>query len=70
MVTIPKNLVRAGKTRKNSLTEARSINKSLTSRGIKRKAVVKPVSQAVIKKLTRKGFPIKKKNFGIFMVKK
>ena len=62
-----KNLVRIGVTRKDATVEARAITKNLARRGINREAKVVPVSQKLVRSLTRKGFKIRKKNFGIAM---
>ena len=62
-----KQIVRVTSSRKEALAEAKAINSSLKSRKIKREAIVCPVSQSYVRKLTRKGYPIPKKNYGICM---
>jgi len=60
-------IVRITPSRKEALREAKAINNSLKKRMIKRKAFVCSVSQSYVKKLTREGYPISKKNYGICM---
>ena len=60
-----KRIVRVTSNKQKALREVKAINKSLTKRGIKRVAYVTPVSQSYVKTLTRKGYNIRKKNYGI-----
>jgi len=62
-----KNIVRVTNRRTSALREARAINKNLKSRGIMREAYVTPVSRSYVASLTRKGYAIPKKNYGIAM---
>jgi len=62
-----KTIVRVTSKRKEALAYARAINRSMLKRKIKRKAYVTPVSQSYVRSLTRKGYPIKKKNYGVAM---
>lgn len=60
-----KNIVGVTSNRKVALRKARQINTSFRARKIKREARVCPVSQSYVKTLTRKGYPVPKKNYGI-----
>ena len=60
-----KKIIRAGVTRKEAEAEARAITNNLKKRGIKREAYVTPLSRRYVQSLTRKGYPVPKKNFGI-----
>lgn len=62
-----KNVVRATPSKKDALKEAKAINADMKKRGIKREAYVCPISQAYMRKRTRKGFPIADKNYAICM---
>lgn len=62
-----KMIVRVTSNKKDAIKEKQEINNSLRNRGIKREAYVCPVSQAYVKKLTRKGYPIADKNYAICM---
>ena len=61
------DIVRVTSNKSEAMSEARRINKNMLERKIKRRASVISVSQAYVKTLTRKGFPIKKKNYAIAM---
>jgi hypothetical protein len=60
-------IVRVTASRRGALREARAINASMKSRGIRREAIVRSVSQGYVRKLTRKGFAVPKKNYAISM---
>jgi len=60
-------LPRVTSNRKEAVFIARQLNASLKKRNIKREAIVSPVSQAYVRTLTRKGYPVPKKNYGISM---
>ena len=60
-----KNIIRVTSNKEAGKREAARINKNLKSRGIKRIAYVAPVSRNYVKKLTRKGFTVRKKNYAI-----
>ena len=62
-----KKIVRVTSNRKEAQKESKRINVSLRDRKIKRQAYVCSVSQSYVKKLTRKGHPIPKKNYAICM---
>jgi hypothetical protein len=62
-----KTIVRAGVSKKEALDEAKLINLSFKDRKIKREAYVCPISQSFVRKRTRAGHPIRKKNYGICM---
>ncbi len=65
-----KNIVRVTSNRKEAVSESKRINESLRKRKIKRFARVTPVSYSYVRKLTRKGFPVAKKNYAICMKNK
>ena len=65
-----RNIVRVTSSRIGAQREARQINTSMKSRGIKRVAYVRPVSSSYVRKLTRTGYPLPKKNYGIYMKNK
>ena len=60
-----KKIVRVTSSRKDAQEEAKRINVSLRDRKIKREAYVCPVSQSYVRKRTRKGYPVRKKNYGV-----
>ena len=62
-----KNIIRVTANRKEAQREAKRINASLRKRQIKREARVCPVSQSYVKKLTRKGYKVPKRNYAICM---
>lgn len=62
-----KIIVRVTSDRKEAQRESVRINASLKGRNIKRQAYVCAVSKFYVKKLTRKGYPIAKKNYAICM---
>ena len=62
-----KRIVRATSSKKDAVKEAKSINRSLKERKIKREAYVCAISRNYVAKRTRKGYPISKKNYGICM---
>lgn len=49
------------------MSESKRINENMKERNIKRESYVCPISQAYVKKLTRKGYPVAKKNYAICM---
>ncbi len=62
-----RKIVRATSRKRDALKEAKLINASLKKRNIKREAYVCPISKSFVRKRTRKGYPIKSKNYGICM---
>ncbi len=62
-----KKIVRVTSSKRDALKEMNEINASLKDRGIKREAYISSVSQAYVKKRTRKGYPIADKNYAICM---
>lgn len=62
-----KKIVRVTSNKVEALAEAKRINLSLKERKIEREAKVCRVSQSYVRKLTRKGYPIRKINYGICM---
>jgi hypothetical protein len=62
-----KNIIRVTSNRKEAQREAKRINISFKNRNIKREAYVGIVSQSYVRRLTRKGFPIAKKNYAIYV---
>ena len=60
-----KNIIRVTAKRKEAIAEKNSINRDFSRRNIKRIAYVTPVSQGYVRTLTRKGYPIPKKNYAI-----
>lgn len=62
-----KNIVRVTSNKRDAQREANRISKNLLKRKIKRKAFVVPVSQEFVRKLTREGYTVRKKNYGILM---
>ena len=60
-----KNIVRITSNKKEAEKEAKFMNDSLKRRHIKRESYVCEVSQSYVRKLTREGYPIRKKNYGI-----
>ena len=62
-----KQIVRVTSNRNEAVAEAKRINLDLLKRKIKRMAYVTPVSQSYVKSLTRKGYPVPKKNYAIAM---
>lgn len=63
-------IIRVTSSKSDALRESKSINKDLKERGIKRESRVIPISRAFVKRLTRKGFIVKKKNFAIAIRRK
>ena len=62
-----KKIVRVTSSKRDAIEEKQRINDSLRDRGIKREAYVCSVSQAYVKKRTRKGYPVADKNYAICM---
>lgn len=62
-----KTIVRVTSDKRKAQREAKRINASLKERGIKREAYVGVVSQSYVKARTRKGYPIAKRNYAIYM---
>ena len=60
-----KNIIRVTSNKNEAKTEAERINKDFLKRKIKRMAYVTPVSERYVRSLTRKGYPVKKKNYAI-----
>lgn len=62
-----KKIIRAGVSKAEAKKESDAINKNMAERGIKRESYVCKVSQSYVKKRTRKGYPVKKQNYGVCM---
>ena len=62
-----KNIVRITSNKKEAEKEAKAITISLQKRNINRETYVCGVSKSYVKKRTRKGYPISKKNYGVCM---
>jgi len=62
-----KNIVGIGSNKSEILNQADIINRNMRMRRIGRIAHVIPVSRIYVKSLTRKGFAVPKKNYGIVM---
>ena len=60
-----KKIVRVTDNKQDALDESKAINDSLKERNIRRETYVTPVSQSYVRKLTRKGYPVKKRNYAI-----
>jgi len=60
-----KKIVRVTSNKKEAEQIAKGLTNSLQRRHIKREAYVCGVSKSYVKTLTRKGYPIPKKNFGV-----
>ena len=61
-----KRIVSAGLTRKEASEQAKRLSENLKKRGIKREAYATPLSYGYLRTLTRKGYPIlKKESFGV-----
>ena len=62
-----KNIIRVTGNKYEAMAMAKRINKDMLKRKIKRRASVISVSQAYVKTLTRPGFTVRKKNYGVVM---
>jgi len=62
-----KTVVRVTSSKADAIQEKNWINKNMKKRGIKREAYVGEISQAYVKERTREGYPVRKKNYAIFM---
>jgi len=60
-----KRIVRVTKSKEEAHQIAKRITASLRERNINREAYVSPVSYSYVRTLTRKGYPIAKKNYGV-----
>jgi len=60
-----KTIVSVTSDKTKALRISKRLNKSLKKRKIKRESYVSPVSQSYVKKLTRKGYTIRKKNYAV-----
>ncbi len=60
-----KKIVRVTSNKKEAEKVSKAITLSLQKRNIKREAYVCGVSKSYVKKRTRKGYPIPKKNYGV-----
>jgi len=65
-----KNIVRVTNKIREAKKECKAINRDLLKRKIKREAYITPVSYRYVKSLTRKGYPVAKKNWAIAVRRK
>jgi len=60
-----RNYISVTDSKKDAVALAKRMNNDLRKRKIKREVYVVPVSQSYVRKLTRKGYKIAKKNYGV-----
>ena len=61
-----KRIVRVTPSKKEALEFVKIMNADFKKRNIKREGVIIPVSRAYVRTLTRKGYPVPKRNYGVY----
>jgi len=62
-----KMVVSVSEKKKELQRQAKHLNLSLKKMKINRESYVCPISQSFVRKLTRKGYPIPKKNYALYV---
>lgn len=62
-----RNIIRVTQSKKEAQKISNFINEDMRNRKINREAYVIPVSQSFVRTLTRKGYRVSKRNYGVAM---